>query len=92
MICTPELSPKLLEAVRLSKFTCNNDTKVVCLGEAPDCLNLFDLLKPVSAEDAPEPATIVDADKEKLIIFWSSGTTGKHVYLLHRISRKWNKL
>ena len=78
MICTPELSPKLIKAVQLSKFTHNNDdTKVVCLGEAPECLNLFDLLKTVSEKDAPEPARIDDVDKENAMINWSSGTTGK---------------
>ena len=76
MICTPELSAKVIKAVEESNFTYNNGTQVVCLGKVSGCSNLFELVKDVNENDATEPVKITDADKEKLIIYWSSGTTG----------------
>ena len=77
VICTPDSSSKVIEAVEKSKYASNNRTQIVCLGEVPGLSNLFDLMKDVKEEDAAEPIKIDDPDKEKLIIFWSSGTTGK---------------
>ena len=76
IICTSDTSSKTLEAVKLSEFSSINSTVVVCLGEAEGCANIFDLLKNVSIKDAPDPQDVKDLEKEYLLIFWSSGTTG----------------
>ena len=65
IICTPELSVKTIKAVEKSKFAQNNGTKVLCLGEAAGCLNLFELIKTVNENDAREPVT--DSDPENRI-------------------------
>ena len=77
MICTPDLSPKVIKAVEQSKCASNNGAQIICLGDVPGLSNLFDLMNDVKEEDAPEIVKIDDPDKEKLMIFWSSGTTGK---------------
>ena len=76
VVCTPELSATIIKAVKKSNYACNNATQIVCLGEASECLNLFELLDKVKEDEALEPVTIDDAEKEKLIVYWSSGTTG----------------
>ena len=80
IICVPELSAKATKAAESSKFTYNNETQVVCLGEASGCLNLFELMKNVDVNDAKEPVKVNDSENETLIIFWSSGTTGKPLF------------
>ena len=60
-----------------SKCATNNASQIICLGDVPGLSNVFDLMKDVNEEDAPEIVKIDDPGKEKLIIFWSSGTTGK---------------
>ena len=77
MICTPELSSRVSEGVKTSKYATNNGTQTVCLGDVEGMSNLFELMKDVNEEDASEPVTIEEHDKEKMMIFWSSGTTGK---------------
>ena len=80
IICVPELSAKATKAAEKSKFTYNNETQVVCLGEASGCLNLFELMKNVDVNDAKEPVKANDSENDTLIIFWSSGTTGKKLF------------
>ena len=80
IICIPELSAKASKAAEKSSFTYNNETQVVSLGEASGCLNLFELMKNVDANDAKEPVKVNDPDNDNLIIFWSSGTTGKKTF------------
>ena len=46
------------------------------LGECDGLSNLLDLMKDASDQDAPSPIKIDDPEKEKMMIFWSSGTTG----------------
>ena len=79
MICTPEFSTTVINASKKSNFTSNNDTQIVCLGEASGCLNLFELMKDIDEKDAKEPVEILSPEKENLIIFWSSGTTGRRL-------------
>ena len=77
LVCTPELSEKVKKAVNQSKFSYNNATQIICLGKSRDCLNLFELLENVNEYEAVEPVKIDDTAKETLIVYWTSGTTGK---------------
>ena len=81
LICTPEFSSKVKNGAHKSKFSSNNDVKIVCLGKADGCDNLFDLLKEADEKDATNTVEIEDVSKEILIIFWSSGTTGITLFL-----------
>ena len=72
----PDTSTKAKEAVNLCKFSDSNNTIVACLGESEGCTNVYDLMKTISTKDAPDPVDVRDVKKERLLIFWSSGTTG----------------
>ena len=76
MICTPEYAERVIGGSQKSKYSSNNDIKVLCLGTATGCLNLFELLEDVCEDDSDEPVAVQDAEKDNLIVFWSSGTTG----------------
>ena len=76
MICTPEFSSQVRNAARKSKSASNNDVKILCLGEAEGCENLFNLLEGIDENDAMDPVEMDDVDNDNLIVFWSSGTTG----------------
>jgi hypothetical protein len=76
IICTSELSTKIIKATETFNSTRKKDLKVVCLGEAPGCLNLFELMQNVDENDATEPVKVTNPVTENLSIFWSSGTTG----------------
>lgn len=76
VICTPNLFSNVFEAVQKSKHASNYGSQIVCLGEAEGSSNLFDLLKDVSDKDAGEVVKIDEPDKEKMMVFWTSGTSG----------------
>ena len=76
MICTPKLSSNVCDAVQKSKHASNYGSQIVCLGEAEGLSNLFDLLKDVTDKDAGEVVEIDEPDKEKMMVFWTSGTSG----------------
>ena len=68
---------KVSEAVKKSKTATNIKTQVLCLGEEEGLPNLFTLLKDVTDEHIVQPVPIKNPDQEKIMIFWSSGTSGK---------------
>ena len=76
IICTPKLSSSIKQAVEKSDCAREYGTQIVSLGECDGFSNLHDLMKDASDQDAPPPITIDDPEKEKMMIFWSSGTTG----------------
>ena len=76
IICTPELSTKIIKASEKFNLTHHKHTKVVCLGEATGCLNLFKLLEHVDKDDAKDPVKVSNPATDNLSVFWSSGTTG----------------
>ena len=78
LICTAEHSVTLKKAANKSKFASNNDVRIVSLGEAEGCENLFKLLEEVDGSDVIDPVQINDVSTENLIVFWSSGTTGNN--------------
>ena len=78
LICTAEHSVTLKKAANKSKFAVNNDVRIVSLGEAEGCENLFKLLEEVEESDVIDPVQIDDVSTENLIVFWSSGTTGNN--------------
>ena len=53
-------------------------SQVLCLGEEENLPNLFTLLKDVTDENIVHPVSIENPDQEKIMIFWSSGTSGKY--------------
>ena len=77
VICTPELSARVIEGVKNSRCASDYGSQIVCLGEAEGLPNLFELVNDVNEQDAANPIRIEDPDKEKMMVFWSSGTTGK---------------
>ena len=78
LICTAEHSVTLKKAASKSKFASNNDVRIVSLGEAQGCENLFKLLEEVDESNVTDPVQIDDVSTENLIVFWSSGTTGNN--------------
>ena len=82
MICTPEYAERVIGGSQKSKYSSNNDIKVLCLGAATGCQNLFELLEDIREEDSDEPVGVQDAEKDNLIVFWSSGTTGTIILLI----------
>ena len=64
------------EAVQKSNNTIPIKEQVLCLGEEEGFLNLFTLLKDVNDDEITEPVCISNPDKEKIMVFWSSGTSG----------------
>ena len=78
LICTAEHSVTLKKAANKSKFASNNDVRIVSLGEAEGCENLFTLLEEVDESDVIDPVQINNVSTENLIVFWSSGTTGNN--------------
>ena len=77
IICTPEFAAKVSKATHKFNLAHNRNTKIACLGEAPGCLNLLELVKDVDENHAKEPFKVSDPKSDNLIVFWSSGTTGK---------------
>ena len=73
---------KAKKAVKLCKFSDVNNTVVVCLGESEGCTNIYEQIKTMSIKDAPAPVDVSDVEKEYLLIFWSSGTTGIAILVL----------
>ena len=90
VICVPNTAMKAQEAVKLSKFSDVNNTVVVCLGESEGCTNIYEILKTVSMKDAPDPVDVNDVNKEYLLIFWSSGTTGAPKGICFSNQGMWN--
>ena len=82
IVCTQNNALKVSEAVKKSKTAINIKTQVLCLGEEENLLNLFTLLKDVDDEHIVQPVSIKNPDQEKIITFWSSGTSGKFWYFL----------
>ena len=82
VVCTQNNTLKVSEAVKKSKTAVDIKTQVLCLGEEEGLPNLFTLSKDVSDEHIVLPVSIKDPDQEKIMIFWSSGTSGKfwHVF------------
>ena len=76
MICTPNLSSNIQDSVQKSKHASNYGAQIICLGAAEGLSNLFDLMKDVSDKDAEEVVKIDEPDKEKMMVFWTSGTSG----------------
>ena len=76
IICTPNLSSSIKQAVEKSDCAKEYGAQIVSLGECDGFSNLLDLMKDANDQDAPPPITIDDPEKEKMMIFWSSGTTG----------------
>ena len=76
IIYTPNLSSSIKQAVEKSDCAREYGAQIVSLGECEGFPNLLDLVKDASDQDAPSPITIDDPEKEKMMIFWSSGTTG----------------
>ena len=64
------------EAVKKSINTIPTKAQVLCLGEEEGFSNIFTLLKDVNDDEIPEPVSITNPDKEKIMVFWSSGTSG----------------
>lgn len=85
VICSPETFKEVSSAaalLNLEKAGKEPRIQVVCLSKTDDCQNLEEMSQEVKAEDAPEPAVFEDLSKERLVVFWSSGTTGKDLRLL----------
>ena len=76
IVCTPKNALKVSEAVQKSNNTIPIKEQVLCLGEEEGFLNLFTLLKDVNDDEITEPVCISNPDKEKIMVFWSSGTSG----------------
>ena len=76
VICTPNLSAVVREAVEKSKCAMEYGSQIVSLGEADGSSNLFDLMKDVTDNNAQEVVTIEEPDKETMMVFWTSGTSG----------------
>ena len=76
IVCTPGISSKVSKAIQKSETALKIGTKILCLGEEVGLLDLLQLMKDVTEEDIPEPVTIPNPDKEKMMVFWSSGTSG----------------
>ena len=77
VVCTQNNTLKVSEAVKKSKSAINIKTQVLCLGEEEGLPNLFTLLKDVTDEHIVHPVSIKNPEQEKIMIFWSSGTSGK---------------
>ena len=87
IVCTPGISSKVSEAVQKSETAMKIGAKIICLGEGEGHLDLYQLMQDVNEIDIPEPVSILYPDKEKMMIFWSSGTSGfkaltKYQYLI----------
>ena len=76
VLCVPDTSTKAKQAVNVCKLSDSNNTIVACLGESEGCTNVYELMQTISIKDAPDPVDVQDVKKERLLIFWSSGTTG----------------
>ena len=82
IVCTKNNALKVSEAVQKSKTAMNIKTQVLCLGEHESLPNLFTLLRDITDEHIVHPVSIKNPDQEKIMIFWSSGTSGKFWYVL----------
>lgn len=90
ILCLPETAENVLEAVKLSERS--DCTKVFCFGDFPGCENLLTLKNAADAAKSALPEA-VDADDvmvDRLVVFWSSGTTGLPKGICHSHFSSWN--
>ena len=80
LICTTETAEKVKKAVELSNFA--QTIKIFCWGSHDGCIDLSTLLKFVNPKLCPEPLDTENVITDRLLVFWSSGTTGSPKGLL----------
>jgi len=81
VFCVPETADRVREALELAKAKNNymSECKAFCFGAEDGFDNVREILEAVDPTDCPRPYAVASPGQlytEKVVVFWTSGTTG----------------
>lgn len=75
VVCIPQTADTVKKAAQLTEQ--NSGPKICSLGEVEGCYNLIEKLHLVNIGQSPQPYSTSNPESDAMLVFWSSGTTGK---------------